>query len=109
MALLDLARPSSVDSDRPMSRLSSHSASSISLVSSIVSSDSDDYYTCIVEMDTDQFPLEEILFFDADLEEPNFSLDAEADEQSSVVLIYSADTSPVASPNPSPYPLPLFS
>ncbi len=109
MASLDLVRPSSVDSDRPMSRLSSRSASSISLVSSITSSDSHDYYTCADEMDSDQFPLEESLFFDTDLEELNFLLNAEANEQPSVVLIYSADTSPAVSPNSSPCPLPPFS
>ncbi len=109
MASLDLVRPSPVDSDRPMSRLSSRSASSVSLVSSIASSDSHDYYTCVDEMDSDQFLLEESVFFDADLEELNFPLNAEADEQPSVVLIYSADTSPAVSPNSSPCPLLPFS
>ncbi|MCP4599778.1 MAG: hypothetical protein GY847_04430, partial [Proteobacteria bacterium] len=102
MALLDLVRPLSVDSNRPMSHLSSRSASSVLLVSSIASSDSYDYYTCTDEMDADQFPFEEVLFFNADLEEFNFPLNAEVDEQPSTVLISSVDVSPVASPSSSP-------
>ncbi len=91
-----------------MSRPSSHLASSISLVSSAPSSGSDNYYTCTDEMDANQFPSEEFPSLDADSEAPDSPLDAEADEleQPSVVLIYSADTSPVASLNPSPCPLP---
>ncbi len=107
MASLDPIRPSSVDSDHPLSLFSSHSASSISLVSSILS-DSDDYCTCADEMDTAQLSLEESLFFDAELEEPLFSLNADADEQPSIVLICSADSSPVASPNLSPCLSPPF-
>ncbi len=107
MALPDLVRPSSVDSDRPLSRTSSHPASSISLMSSVAFSDSDDYFTCADEMGTVQSPLEESLFFNDDLEEPRFPLNADADELPSTVFIYSADLSLVASPNLSPCSLPL--
>ncbi len=105
MALFDFTQPSSVDSDHPMSHLSSHSASSVSLASTITSSDSDDYYSCINEMATDESLPEETLFNEADLEELNIPLEAEADDQPSTILIYSIATSPIASLNPSPCPL----
>ncbi len=106
MASLDLARPSSVDSDRPMSHLSSRSASSVSLASSIVSSESDTYYSCTGAMPADLRLLDKSPFSEAEF---NFPLDIEADEQPSTVLIYLAEVSPVASPDlsscsPLPFP-----
>ncbi len=82
-----------------MSRLSSHSASSISLISSIASSDLDDYYSCAEEMAADQHLL------DGSREEFNLSLDAEADQQPTTVFIYSVGTSPVVMPDPFYCPL----
>ncbi len=99
MASLDFAHPSSVDSDHPMSRLSSRSASSISLISSVVSSDLDDYYSCAEEMAADQRLLH------GSREELDLSSDAEADQQPSTVFIHSIGTSPVATPDLSHCPL----
>ncbi len=95
MALFDFARPSLVDSDRPMSHSSTCSASSHSLISSIASSDLEDYYSCADDMaaELDEFS-----------EELNFLLDVEAEEQPSTVFIYSANASPDASSNSSPCP-----
>ncbi len=106
LALPDLPRPSSVDSDHPISPLSSRSASSISLASSVLSAGSDNY--CTAEMDANPSPSEETPFLDANSEVLDSSLDAEADEleQPSVVLIFSTDTSPAASPESSPCPSP---
>ncbi len=88
MASFDFTRPSSVDSDRPMSHSSSRSASSLSLVSSVVSSDLEDYFSCTDDMATE---------LDESSEELNFPSDDEAEEQPSTVLIYSGSASPDAS------------
>ncbi len=42
----------------------------------IASSDSNDHYSCIDEMATDEYPLEETLFNEADLEELNIPLES---------------------------------
>ncbi len=64
MAQFDSIRPSSVDSDPPMSPLSSRSASSISLASM---SDSD-YQSCVNEMPTKELPLDDFSVDNADSE-----------------------------------------
>ncbi len=95
-----------------MSCLSSHLASSVSLASTFASSNSDDFYSCDDEMATDEYPPEQIPSSEANLEELNFPLEADAEDQPFTVLIHSAVTSLIASPNPflsSPPPLPLVS
>ncbi len=94
-----------------MSLVSSRSASSVSLMSSITSSDSD-YRSCIDEMATEESSSDEFLFDEADLEELGIPLEtemneadleesvipleAEVDDQPSTVLIYSTvATSPI--------------
>ncbi len=59
-------RPSSIDSDHPMSLASSHFASSDLLVSSNASSDSD-YRSCVDELDSETAPPDDLLFDEADL------------------------------------------
>ncbi len=54
-------QPSSTDDDHPMSLVSSRSASTVSLVSSNVSSDSE-YRSCVDEMDTEVSPSDETEF-----------------------------------------------
>ncbi|MCP4603324.1 MAG: hypothetical protein GY847_22875 [Proteobacteria bacterium] len=70
-----------------MSRLFNYLASSILLVSTIASSHFDDYYLCADETATEEYSLEEILFNEADLEELDIPLEAEADDHPSIVLI----------------------
>ncbi len=79
VALSDLARPSSVDSDHPLSRCSSHTASSVSLMSSIASSDGD-YHLCIDEMASEESSSDEFLFVKADLKELGISSETEMNE-----------------------------
>ncbi len=59
-------------------------------------------------MATDDYPFEETL--SADIEELDTLLEAETDNPSSTILIYSNNASPIASPNlSSTLPLSLFS
>ncbi len=104
VALFDFVRPSSVDSDCPLSHCSSHSASSVSLMSMISSFDGD-YHSCIDEMASEESSSDEFLFDEADLEELGIMpetemnkadlgesvvpLEAEVDDQPSTILIYS--------------------
>ncbi len=114
----DLIRPSSVDSDHPLSRCSSRIASSVSLMSSIASSN-DDYRSCIDEMASEETLPDEFLFDEADLKELGISpeiemnkvdpetsihpLEAESDDQPSTILIYSTvATSPLLFTSPLP-------
>ncbi len=92
-----------------MSHLFNCSASSVLLVSMITSSESDDYYSCVDEMTTDQYLPEETLFNEADLEELNIPLEAEADDPPSAVLIYFVTTSLITLPNPPLCSLPPLS
>ncbi len=107
MAKFDYVQPSSVDSDHPMSLVSSHSASSVSLMSLISSSNSNSgYRSCIDEMAADETSSDEYFIAEAGLEEPSpeeldVPLEVEVDDQPSTVLIYSVATMP----NPSPLPL----
>ncbi len=114
LALPGPARPSSVDSDRdsdrPLSRLSNRSTSSLSLVSSVSSSGSENYCLCTDEMDANPSHFEETSLPEVEPEVSSPPLDADAvtdeHEQSSVVLIYSINSSPIATPVSSPCPSP---
>ncbi|MCP4606420.1 MAG: hypothetical protein GY847_38920, partial [Proteobacteria bacterium] len=116
MAESIFVQPSSIDSDRPMSLASSHSASSDSLVSSNASSDSD-YRSCIDEMASETSPSDEFLFDEADLKELGISLEtemnevdlqesiipleAEVDDYPSTVILYlTVASSPILFPSP---------
>ncbi len=118
VAPFDFARPSSVDSDCPLSHCSSHPASSVLLMSSIASSDCD-YHSCIDEMATEESLSDEFLFDkadleelgvlpetetnEADLEESVIPLEVEVDDQPSTILIYSTvATSPLLFSSPLP-------
>ncbi len=101
MAQFGSVRPSSVDSNPPMSPLSSRSASSVSLASL---SDSD-YQSCVDEMPTEELPLDDFSVDNVDSEEFEIPLEAETGNQPSIVLIHSIATLPVPSPLP---PLPFI-
>ncbi len=125
MAESIFVRPSSIDSDRPMSLASSRSASSDLLVSLNASSDSD-YHSCIDEMASETSPSDEFLFNEADLKELSIPLETEMDEADlqgsiipleaeiddypSTVIIYSTVTSSpilfLSSPPPLSFVLP---
>ncbi len=58
-------------------------------------------------MSTEEPPSDKFSFNDADLEELEILLEAEADEQLSTVQIFSVSSPPILSPLPMP-PLPFF-
>ncbi len=79
ITLSELARPSSVDSNRSFSSCSSLTISSVSSVSSTASAE-DDYCSCVEELDSDEVSSDEFLFNEDDLNELGISSETEVND-----------------------------